>query len=288
MSTFRRYPDLDQAALAQRKTRLLNMWYFLKHLDGMGCGVVDYTHALCVWVKQSGQTDETFRNIIADGDGPYWGVAFDHGHKAIYLRSPRKVAKHLMIEHTSFPYIDSPLDDLFGGIAQKRARAYAATHCRKDPKPISRAVLRKTRGVCTVTMLRYEQAAGVAVKKNFAIHDGEERTLETIAYLMPDIRKDNPNVTGSKMVNGKCFPIHQRPNTYFGPSIQHRGRQTVFRFDNRAKQASGNKRSGVGISKQRINFDDAKKAAKAAERGQYAYLLLSDIGCGLWERLPIG
>jgi hypothetical protein len=166
----------DQAAAGR-------IWLLLRYLDARGQGWLPLDQ-----VKEAltGKDSELrvcgrrqLRNLLRQGKGIFW-----QGDKErLWLKSVAKVAVALGVERLRGRPVTLPVAILLSGIGQVRAHFYASFHSGQagteeqvPGSPISRAILSQLTGVPERSQRLYEQAAGIRVRRNFAV--GESCTAD--------------------------------------------------------------------------------------------------------------
>ncbi len=225
--TIKLYPDIALGMLRQEKAAAGRIWLLMRHLDRDGRGWIEVNAAreqlsqkgspwrVCGWRQ--------LRNLLNAGEDIFW-VRRDG---RIWLKSTAKTAQTLGVTRLQNRPVALPVSALLGKIGEVRAHLYASFHSGRADAPISRAALEESSGVHRRTQRRYEQAARVRRRRNFAIggpatgENGEEQAWRqgNAAFQLKDYQ-------GKQGAAGKTYLAWQLPNSYAGPhAVAAKGRQ---------------------------------------------------------------
>jgi len=267
------YPDIGLGMLRNEQTAAGRLWLLLRHLDGVGQGV------LRIDITQQTLTTPTsiyylcskrqLRNLLQAGEGVFW----TRDNNRIWLRSAARVAHALGVERLTGRPVALPLSALLNGIGAFRAHLYTAFHSSRTKEaahgsqamPISRAALAELSGVGGSSQRAYEARAGVEVQTNYAV--GEAATKEATenrAWRHGRALFELKDHRGRQGRAGQTYLAWQLPNSYIGSHTQQpKGRQKRINRKLRDLVIKGTPGNGEGAVEPRA-VDAATAAATAA------------------------
>lgn len=176
-ATVRLYPELSAKALQYSQDKPLALWYALRAINGSGSGVLDYGTAVLT-LSAYAYTPGTARRHLREGLGKFWTIEnSEDGSSRIRLFSVLRICEHFKVTRVSWP-VDLPADK-FRGLRGRRAALYASWLSHREG-PISREAITKITGIGRRRQQRYDHAAGIAKRPNFAFYEDPEGRLVPI------------------------------------------------------------------------------------------------------------
>lgn len=201
------YPELNLAAIKQKQTRQLRLWYLLRALDQpQGGGRLHWR------VAQEALADvisyESFRRALRDGEGVFWTVRPRRdGGQWVVLRGLAKVCWDLDVLKLYRTPTLVPIERCHS-MGEFRAFIHNAWHSQENANPISRQAVNGLSGAAKSTQNRYDKKMDIKTTQN------REVTGRISADgRLPEHRKEQGYYT--LFLDGHYREVKHLPNSYY-------------------------------------------------------------------------
>lgn len=253
------YPELSRQLVIQKRDRELRLWYLARAHDIEGEGWITVKE-LIKEARAVNVSERSVRGLLRRGEGLFWQRVEDR----LRIRGLESVSLTMECERgpgrrpvwVPFKEIDT--------LESFRASLYSSWFAVRDKQIISRSTLEGLWDRTRQTLSRWEEIAGIEVKKVLAY--AAPRNLQTDPEIMakyPDASR-----TWEEQTRGRVYEVWQLPNRYQSP-LATAAQGMVRKVRRRCRRAL---LSVEGQRYQRLYFDSPHAVAKALEAGQVAFL----------------
>ena len=225
-ATLRMYPDILLAMLRQERVAIGRIWLLCRYLDKDGRGWLPLDDVRSQLTQKLSPLrivgKRRLRQILSAGRGVFWER---DAQDRLWLYGIARVAEALEIARLQNQPVALPVAGLLHSLAGARAHCYAAFHSGRvvEPatemaNPISRQTLAGISGVCSRTQQRYDELAGVEVRRCFGIgviHQGTE-SQRTAAWAHGNSTFLLTDRLGKQGAPNQTYLAWQLPNQYRG------------------------------------------------------------------------
>jgi hypothetical protein len=282
--------DILTGLLRSEMAGIGRIWLLGRHLDKNGSGWVSIeTLRQSLTVKSSPLRVcgwRRLRQLLQVGKGILW-ERDDLGR--LWLFGLAHVATNLDLARFAGKAVSLPIDAIIGSIATVKATFLAAFHAGRKVMPISRAALRQATGIPERTQQEYDKRANTDVDVNLSLSGSfSVETQKEHAFKHGGASFTFVDKQGKHGAAGARYHARQLPNNYQNQlETVNFGRKRKLNHQLRHQTdlvnivARGNGQEQLAVKEmQRRYFDDGKRAAKSAGRGQVTLLQTSK---GVWH-----